>query len=166
MIHRAITRGKKTILNKWPRDRVYNPHEKQVLYLSEAGDHLKAPFLQSTGTRCSSNRVSVQHTPIQSRSMSINSKLEIVQPTPEPSNPQPTSPSLRMTSVRSTLGPLDDTFGRHHNYLRISLTERCNLRCQYCMPEKGVPLTPPAHLLTTPEILKVSILSIHGQTLL
>ena len=37
---------------------------------------------------------------------------------------------------------LTDTFGRHHNYLRISLTERCNLRCQYCMPEDGVDLTP------------------------
>ena len=37
---------------------------------------------------------------------------------------------------------LTDTFGRHHNYLRISLTERCNLRCQYCMPEEGVDLTP------------------------
>ena len=36
---------------------------------------------------------------------------------------------------------LIDTFGRRHNYLRISLTERCNLRCQYCMPEDGVPLT-------------------------
>lgn len=30
-----------------------------------------------------------------------------------------------------------DSFGRRHTYLRISLTERCNLRCQYCMPEEG-----------------------------
>jgi sulfatase maturation enzyme AslB (radical SAM superfamily) len=30
---------------------------------------------------------------------------------------------------------LTDTFGRFHNYLRISLTEKCNLRCVYCMPE-------------------------------
>ena len=36
---------------------------------------------------------------------------------------------------------LTDTFGRQHTYLRISLTERCNLRCQYCMPEEGVELT-------------------------
>jgi sulfatase maturation enzyme AslB (radical SAM superfamily) len=35
---------------------------------------------------------------------------------------------------------LDDGFGRRHNYLRISLTERCNLRCQYCMPADGVDL--------------------------
>lgn len=48
---------------------------------------------------------------------------------------------------------LTDTFGRYHSYLRISLTERCNLRCQYCMPEDGVTLTPKQHLLTTDEIL-------------
>ncbi|XP_067013547.2 molybdenum cofactor biosynthesis protein 1 isoform X2 [Anabrus simplex] len=49
--------------------------------------------------------------------------------------------------------PLTDTFGRHHTYLRISLTERCNLRCQYCMPAEGVKLTAKSHLLTTDEIL-------------
>ncbi|MFQ5457073.1 MAG: GTP 3',8-cyclase MoaA [Myxococcota bacterium] len=32
--------------------------------------------------------------------------------------------------------PLADTFGRRHDYLRISITDRCNLRCQYCMPEE------------------------------
>ena len=37
----------------------------------------------------------------------------------------------------TTTLPLKDTFGRFHNYLRISLTERCNLRCQYCMPPTG-----------------------------
>lgn len=31
-----------------------------------------------------------------------------------------------------------DAFGRHINYLRISVTDRCNLRCRYCMPEEGV----------------------------
>ncbi|KAK7104533.1 hypothetical protein V1264_019231 [Littorina saxatilis] len=51
---------------------------------------------------------------------------------------------------------LTDTFGRQHSYLRISLTERCNLRCQYCMPEEGIDLSPKEHLLTTPEILKLS----------
>ncbi|KAI9495219.1 hypothetical protein BDB00DRAFT_927661 [Zychaea mexicana] len=51
---------------------------------------------------------------------------------------------------------LTDTFGRQHNYLRISLTERCNLRCTYCMPEEGVPLTPHDKLLTTDEILSLA----------
>ncbi|KAM9317365.1 molybdenum cofactor biosynthesis protein 1 isoform 2-T2 [Gastrophryne carolinensis] len=51
---------------------------------------------------------------------------------------------------------LTDGFGRQHTYLRISLTERCNLRCQYCMPEEGVPLTPKGDLLTTKEILTLA----------
>jgi molybdenum cofactor biosynthesis enzyme MoaA len=49
-----------------------------------------------------------------------------------------------------------DTFNRHHNYLRISLTERCNLRCTYCMPEEGVQLTPKQKLLTADEILRLA----------
>ncbi|XP_044313888.1 molybdenum cofactor biosynthesis protein 1 isoform X2 [Drosophila rhopaloa] len=52
--------------------------------------------------------------------------------------------------------PLTDSFGRHHTYLRISLTERCNLRCDYCMPAEGVPLQPKSNLLTTEEILRLA----------
>jgi cyclic pyranopterin phosphate synthase len=49
--------------------------------------------------------------------------------------------------------PITDSFGRVHNYLRLSLTERCNLRCQYCMPATGVPnLAPSAECLTASEI--------------
>ncbi|KAK2496247.1 hypothetical protein MC885_004341 [Smutsia gigantea] len=51
---------------------------------------------------------------------------------------------------------LTDSFGRQHSYLRVSLTERCNLRCQYCMPKEGVRLTPKADLLTTEEILTLA----------
>ncbi|XP_066034543.1 molybdenum cofactor biosynthesis protein 1 isoform X3 [Chamaea fasciata] len=51
---------------------------------------------------------------------------------------------------------LTDSFGRQHNYLRISLTEKCNLRCQYCMPEEGVQLTPKSELLTTQEIITLA----------
>ena len=51
---------------------------------------------------------------------------------------------------------LQDTFGRHHNYLRISLTEHCNLRCTYCMPAEGIALTPKAHLMTADEILSIA----------
>lgn len=53
---------------------------------------------------------------------------------------------------------LTDGYSRQHDYLRISVTERCNLRCTYCMPEEGVPLSPPSHLLTTPEITYLSSL--------
>lgn len=51
---------------------------------------------------------------------------------------------------------LVDRFGRAHTYLRISLTERCNLRCRYCMPEDGVPLQPTEELLTTKEIVRLA----------
>ena len=50
---------------------------------------------------------------------------------------------------------LTDTFGRFHDYLRVSLTEKCNLRCQYCMPEEGVPLAPDGTMLTTDEIIRI-----------
>jgi len=52
--------------------------------------------------------------------------------------------------------PLTDSFGRRHNYLRISLTERCNFRCQYCMPAGGVDLTPKDQLLSYSEIIHIS----------
>lgn len=51
---------------------------------------------------------------------------------------------------------LTDSFAREHTYLRISLIERCNLRCTYCMPEEGVPLTPRSHLMTYEEIYDIS----------
>ncbi|PIA53147.1 hypothetical protein AQUCO_00900032v1 [Aquilegia coerulea] len=51
---------------------------------------------------------------------------------------------------------LVDSFGRLHTYLRISLTERCNLRCQYCMPADGVDLTPKPSLLSQNEIIRLA----------
>ncbi|XP_044487767.1 GTP 3',8-cyclase, mitochondrial-like isoform X2 [Mangifera indica] len=51
---------------------------------------------------------------------------------------------------------LIDSFGRMHTYLRVSLTERCNLRCQYCMPAEGVDLTPSPQLLSLNEILRLA----------
>lgn len=53
---------------------------------------------------------------------------------------------------------LIDSFGRLHTYLRISLTERCNLRCQYCMPSEGVELTPKPQLLSQAEIIRLASL--------
>ena len=52
--------------------------------------------------------------------------------------------------------PLTDSFGRKHNYLRISLTERCNLRCSYCMPVDGVKLSPAVHLMNADEIFSIA----------
>lgn len=50
---------------------------------------------------------------------------------------------------------LTDRFGRHHTYLRIGLTERCNLRCVYCMPAEGIPLTPTRRMLGTDEVVRL-----------
>jgi GTP 3',8-cyclase len=91
---------------------------------------------------------------------------------PLPRTPYPTTPTRpevdrsgdRLARLRSDPEPapfssfLTDNFSRQHTYLRISVTERCNLRCLYCMPEDGVPLSPPDHLLTTPEIVYLSSL--------
>lgn len=51
---------------------------------------------------------------------------------------------------------LTDSFDRLHNYLRISLTERCNFRCTYCMPADGVQLSPKEHLMTAEEIFEIA----------
>ncbi len=45
-----------------------------------------------------------------------------------------------------------DTFNRNINYLRISVTDRCNLRCTYCMPEEGIPLLHHKNILSFEEI--------------
>ncbi|WP_088835139.1 GTP 3',8-cyclase MoaA [Paenibacillus tyrfis] len=50
---------------------------------------------------------------------------------------------------------LKDRFGRIHDYLRISVTDRCNLRCVYCMPEEGMEFEPEEKLLTFEEIAEV-----------
>lgn len=49
-----------------------------------------------------------------------------------------------------------DQFGRGHDYLRISLTERCNLRCFYCMPEEGVELRPRSQFMTKEELIRIA----------
>ena len=60
---------------------------------------------------------------------------------------------------------LSDSFARQHTYLRISLTERCNLRCTYCMPSEGVPLSPKSHIMNYDEILSIAKTFVdHGVT--
>jgi cyclic pyranopterin phosphate synthase len=54
-----------------------------------------------------------------------------------------------------------DAFGRTLNYLRISVTDRCNLRCRYCMPPEGVPLLPHEQILSLEEILDVARTATH-----
>ncbi|HID90183.1 MAG TPA: GTP 3',8-cyclase MoaA, partial [Anaerolineae bacterium] len=48
-----------------------------------------------------------------------------------------------------------DTYGRPIQYLRVSVTDRCNLRCVYCMPEEGIPLISHEEVLRYEEIVRV-----------
>jgi cyclic pyranopterin phosphate synthase len=74
-------------------------------------------------------------------------------------------PLPNMMNMSSTTNPaaasllLQDRFHRQHSYLRISLVERCNLRCTYCMPADGLSqLQPTSSLLQTPELLHLASL--------
>jgi molybdenum cofactor biosynthesis protein A len=58
--------------------------------------------------------------------------------------------------MENNINPMQDNHGRAHNYLRISITEHCNLRCTYCMPAEGIALTPRAHLMTAEEIVTIA----------
>ncbi|MBY4400371.1 GTP 3',8-cyclase MoaA [Rhodococcus fascians] len=73
-------------------------------------------------------------------------------------------PRIGAASSGSSFGPVDDRpdvphlidrFGRVARDLRISITEKCSLRCTYCMPEEGLPAIPAADLLTAGEIARV-----------
>jgi cyclic pyranopterin phosphate synthase len=58
-------------------------------------------------------------------------------------------------SVPGAYAPLADQFRRPITYLRISVTDRCNLRCVYCMPEEGLPWIPKPEILTFEEIERI-----------
>ena len=51
--------------------------------------------------------------------------------------------------------PLTDPFGRLHDYIRISVTDRCNLRCIYCMPAEGMQFQPQDEIMSYEEITTV-----------
>ena len=58
-------------------------------------------------------------------------------------------------------GPVSDThlmdnFNRPINYLRLSITDRCNLRCRYCRPEEGVPFVPHGEILSFEELERLT----------
>jgi GTP 3',8-cyclase len=66
------------------------------------------------------------------------------------------SSTLEPTLSMPTSGPLVDTFGRVHRDLRLSLTDHCNLRCTYCMPEEGTPYAARDDVLQPGEIVRVA----------
>ena len=51
---------------------------------------------------------------------------------------------------------IEDSFGRVHDYLRISLTDNCNFRCFYCMPEEEYDFTPASRLMQKDEIVALA----------
>ncbi len=53
-------------------------------------------------------------------------------------------------------GPLIDSYGRVHDDLRLSITDRCNFRCVYCMPEEGMVFRERDELLSFPELIRVA----------
>src|SRR3954466_1843141 len=65
---------------------------------------------------------------------------------------RPDSARCRVPRVSVTL---QDSFGRSIEYLRISVTDRCNFRCLYCMPLAGLEWLPKADILSYEEIARV-----------
>ena len=63
--------------------------------------------------------------------------------------------AARDTSSRPDTPTLIDTFGRVATDLRVSLTDKCNLRCTYCMPAEGLDWMPTAEVLTDEELLRL-----------
>ncbi len=64
-------------------------------------------------------------------------------------------PRLRRAPDAPAGDGLVDRFGRVARDLRVSLTDKCNLRCTYCMPEEGMPWLPRARLLTDDEVVRL-----------
>lgn len=64
----------------------------------------------------------------------------------QPTGTRPTAPERE---------PLIDRYGRVHRDLRVSVTDRCSLRCTYCMPEEGVPWLARPTMLSTEEIVRL-----------
>ena len=60
-----------------------------------------------------------------------------------------------MSTAVAPVAVLSDSFGRVARDLRVSLTDRCNLRCTYCMPSQGLPWLPSSEVLTDAEVVRL-----------
>lgn len=74
----------------------------------------------------------------------------------EPGTSNPAADTTGQASVSSAVRGLVDRFGRTATDLRISLTDRCNLRCVYCMPAEGLTWLPQPSTLTDDEIVRLA----------
>jgi cyclic pyranopterin phosphate synthase len=63
--------------------------------------------------------------------------------------------TIDLIGAPGAIVPLSDQFRRPITYLRISVTDRCNLRCVYCMPEAGLPWIPKAEILSYEEVVRI-----------
>src|SRR5690349_16817327 len=72
-------------------------------------------------------------------------EMQLIQIEPKPS----------VTTVTRTPDGAFDAYGRQMTYLRISLTDRCNFRCVYCMPAAGMVFQPRDELLTDEELIRL-----------
>ena len=70
------------------------------------------------------------------------------------------NPQVLPTRGVPTQGPLTDRFGRTATDLRISITDKCNLRCTYCMPAEGMQWLPRESLLTVEEIVRLARIAV------
>jgi cyclic pyranopterin phosphate synthase len=80
---------------------------------------------------------------------------------PKPRRPAGTAPEVApedLAHSAPSAGPLVDTFERVADDLRISLTDRCNFRCTYCMPAEGLAWLPKAEILSFEEITRLTAL--------
>jgi len=73
---------------------------------------------------------------------------------------------MRASTTTEVARPLVDSFGRVHRDLRISVTDRCNFRCTYCMPAEGLTWLPREDVLTFEEVERIARLLVerHGVT--
>ncbi len=74
--------------------------------------------------------------------------------------PSGARPTVTLPSERPAASGLIDRFGREATDLRISLTDRCNLRCTYCMPAEGLPFLPPPALMSLDEITRLARIAV------
>src|SRR5438045_317841 len=104
--------------------------------------------MQAAGARCKAGRDQDPQTPWL-RALS-GPRGRLIMNVPAQSPMPATTPDL------PTRPPLVDTQGRTVRDLRISVTDRCNLRCVYCMPAEGMPWLPREEILTFEEITRLA----------
>ncbi|KNC83650.1 molybdenum cofactor biosynthesis protein A [Sphaeroforma arctica JP610] len=118
------------------------------------------PRVSTVGVRCISNtsETSLKRNPLRQSNHNHNHKQQITSKLRVSKALQSSAAAteLKLPHALPFTDFLTDSFGRHHTYLRISLTESCNLRCTYCMPAEGVDRQPRSQLLSTDEIVRLA----------